>query len=623
MRNLAITLAISPFILLAFVSLTNAQSSTSLQAELNALLAQLAALQVQLQATTGSANAAPAASGSAYGSCPNLVRSLRMGVSGSDVTALQAFLAADSRIYPEGTISGYYGALTQKAVQALQQRHNLVTSGSPETTGFGAVGPATRNLIATLCVGGGIPSAPSIPAGACAMGSTYVENGKTADFYSASSVQGSDRCSSFVQTRQCINGMFSGNPAYRYTSCSVSASSPGACSYNGTVMANGESRTFYRQEAVSTAQSCQGTMRTCLNGVVGGSTEYPYPSCGVTSGPVSCNLDGVIVQDGQSVGFYKNNKVLFGQSCAAFQGTRACSGGVLTGDGDYRYSSCVAASAQSCTVITTVGTTTSTTTVAHGASRSFWSDDSVPYTSTCDAHKLTRTCNDGSLSGSPAYKHPACTTVAQKGCDIDGITVSGGTTRTFYSARSVGGEGSCASIDQERTCTDGVLSGGATYPYAYCAPNGQRYCVVDGAYVAHNASKTFYSNNAPSFGSTCSQFDLIRACTDGTLDGTAEYQYASCKEPTGASCGLDGVTVSHNQTYTFYSRSAAPSGGNCAEYSQSRTCIDGTLSGSDSFDESSCSNSSSAIPAASQVAAALSAMEALLKAALEKLDAWF
>src|SRR3989344_1920521 len=145
------------------------------------------------------------------------------GVSGSDVTALQAFLAADSRIYTEGTISGYYGALTQKAVQALQQRHNLVTSGSPETTGFGAVGPATRNLIATLCVGGGIPSAPSIPAGACAMGSTYVENGKTADFYSASSVQGSDRCSSFVQTRQCINGMFSGNPAYRYTSCSVSA----------------------------------------------------------------------------------------------------------------------------------------------------------------------------------------------------------------------------------------------------------------------------------------------------------------------------------------------------------------------------------------------------------------
>lgn len=615
MRNLAITLAISPFILLTFISLTNAQSSTSLQAELNALLAQLAALQAQLQTTTGTSNPGPSTPG-VSGQCPSLYRALRQGVSGSDVTALQVFLAADGSIYPEKNVSGYFGALTQAAVQRLQLRHNLVTSGSPDTTGFGAVGPATRNLIATLCANGG--TTPSVPSSGCMLDGRNVENGKTGDFYSVSSAPSGGTCATFQQIRQCINGTFSGNPSYRYATCGVSPTSPGACTFNGVVMANGESRAFYRQEAVGTGQTCQGSTRTCVNGTVGGSNEYPYPSCGVTNGPVSCNVDGVIIQDGQSVGFYKQNKVLFGQSCAAFQGTRTCQGGILSGDSSYRYSSCSVAGAESCTV--TVGTTT--TTVAHGASRSFWSIDSVAYTSSCDAVKLSRTCNDGILSGSSAYKYPTCKVIAEKTCEIDGITVTGGTKRTFYSARSVGGEGSCDSIDQERTCANGVLSGEAKYQYAYCAPNGQRYCVQDAAYVAHNASRTFYATKTPAFGSTCSQFSQSRKCTDSVLEGNGSYAYATCTEPTGASCTIDGTTVSHNQTRTFYSRSSAPSGGNCAEYSQSRTCIDGTLSGSNDFDRSSCSNSTSSV-AGSQVAAALSAMEALLKAALDRLNAWF
>jgi len=614
MRNFAVTLIISPFILLACFSLTNAQSSTSLQAELNALLAQLAALQAQLQTTTGSSTNTPPASG-AYGQCPTLYRALRSGMSGSDVTALQVFLAADGSIYPEKNVSGYFGALTQAAIQRLQVRHNLVTSGSPETTGFGAVGPATRALIATLCANGGSP-VPSVPSGSCSLDGRVVENGKTADFYSVSMPPSGGNCASYKATRQCINGLFSGNASYRYASCNVSPTAPGACSFNGVVMANGDTRTFYRQEAVGTGQSCQGIARTCSNGTVSGSSEYPYPTCGTTNGPVSCNVDGVIIQDGQSIGFYKQNKVLFGQSCAAFQGTRTCQGGVLSGDSDYRYSSCTAAGAQSCTV--TVGTTT--TTVAHGVSRSFWSVDSVAYTSSCDAVKLSRTCNDGSLSGSSAYKYPTCKVIAEKACEIDGVTVTGGTKRTFYSARSVA-SGGCDAIDLERTCANGVLSGDAAYKYAYCAPTGQRYCVADGAYVAHNASRTFYTTKTPAFGSTCSQFSQSRKCTDGVLEGTASYAYATCTEPTGASCTIDGTTVSHNQTRTFYSRSSAPSGGNCAEYGQSRTCIDGTLSGSNDFDHSSCSNSTTL--AGSQVAAALSALEVILKAALDRLDAWF
>jgi peptidoglycan hydrolase-like protein with peptidoglycan-binding domain len=618
MRKLALSITLTPVFLLALFTVTNAQTSSTLQAELNALLAQLAALQAQLQTTTGSTNAAPPAQGSAYGSCPNIVRTLKTGMSGSDVTALQAFLAADSRIYPEGTISGYFGTLTQYAVQRFQSRHGLVTSGTPDTTGYGLVGPGTRNLIANVCRGGTnpVPSSPSGPAGNCVAGDILINNGSTANFYSVPYVPQGSSCESYRQTRQCLNGTLSGSASYAYTTCGVGASSvPGSCTYNGAVMANGETRTFYRKESPVFGDQCQSAARTCTNGIVSGSNDYAYPSCSAATSPVSCTLNGVTLAHGQSRTYYKREDVLFGQSCSAFAGTRSCDNGTLSGDNDYRYANCSAAGAKSCTVVTTVGTTTSTTTVAHGTSRNFWSDDSVPYTTTCDAYLLARTCNDGVLSGATSYKYPKCTVVAEKSCEIDGIEVAGGATRTFYTARV---NANCASIDQSRKCTNGTLSGTASYQYAYCAPSGQRYCVLDGAYVKHGESKSFYTTENPAFGSSCSQFDQVRKCTDGTLDGSAAYSNATCTEPTGRSCTLDGKTVSHNQKHTFYSRSSSS---NCAQYGQERTCIDGTLSGSGDFSRSSCTTAS--IEGTSQVAAALAAMEQLLKDALAKLGSWF
>lgn len=622
MRKSIASFSIAIIAFFALFSFGSAQ--TSLQAELDALLAQLAALQAQLAALTGGGSTPTPPPTTGSGQCPNLYRSLRQGMSGTDVTALQRFLAADSRLYPDGTISGYFGPLTQAAVQALQRRHNLVTSGTPDTTGYGSVGPATRNLIATLCTTGGVPTNPGTPGGHCFAGDLLVENGKTGNFYSVQYVQTGQNCSSYLQTRQCINGTLSGSSEYRYGHCGVGPSSvPGSCSFNGVTLMNGETRTFYRTDIVPFGQQCQGVSRTCTNGILSGTSEYAHPSCVTPNAPISCTLNGVTIAHGQSRTFYNRENVLFGQNCSSFGATRTCDNGTLLGDTDYRYASCTAAGAQSCTLVTTSGTTTSTTTVAHGASRSFWSEYSVPYTTTCDAHRLTRTCNDGTLSGSSAYKHPSCTTIAEKGCDIDGITVAGGAKRTFYTSRTAPSEGGCAAIDQERTCSNGVLSGNANYRYAYCAPNGQKYCVQDSAYVAHNTNKTFYSTKNPSFGSTCSQFAQTRNCTNGTLDGSNTYQYASCTEPTGASCVLDGTTVAHNQTYTFYSRSSAPSGTTCAQYGQARTCIDGILSGSASFDRSSCSNPTASTQSTSQLAAALAAMEALLHDALAKLQSWF
>jgi PKD repeat protein len=70
---------------------------------------------------------------------------------GSQVSALQKFLAQDRSIYPEGEVTGYFGPQTQKAVQRFQARYGIVTSGTPDTTGYGSVGARTRTVIQSLC----------------------------------------------------------------------------------------------------------------------------------------------------------------------------------------------------------------------------------------------------------------------------------------------------------------------------------------------------------------------------------------------------------------------------------------------------------------------------------------
>ena len=68
-----------------------------------------------------------------------LSRQLDFGATGSDVSSLQAFLATDSTIYPQGLVTGYYGSLTRSAVMTFQTRNGLEA--------VGRVGPMTLALI--------------------------------------------------------------------------------------------------------------------------------------------------------------------------------------------------------------------------------------------------------------------------------------------------------------------------------------------------------------------------------------------------------------------------------------------------------------------------------------------
>lgn len=85
-------------------------------------------------------------------SCLKLSSDLRTGMSNVSVTSLQNFLKSKGHFSADST--GYFGGITRTAVESFQKAQNIVLSGTPETTGFGNVGPATRAAIEKIsCTG--------------------------------------------------------------------------------------------------------------------------------------------------------------------------------------------------------------------------------------------------------------------------------------------------------------------------------------------------------------------------------------------------------------------------------------------------------------------------------------
>ena len=134
---------------------TTGVSAGDLQAQVQALLNKVSSLQQQLGQTGQTAQATGTGGAVNSATCPNIGRVLRKGSAGADVTRLQQYLATDASLYPEGTVSGYYGPATESAVKRWQTKFNVVSSGLPSVTGYGVVGPRTAAAIALLCSTGG------------------------------------------------------------------------------------------------------------------------------------------------------------------------------------------------------------------------------------------------------------------------------------------------------------------------------------------------------------------------------------------------------------------------------------------------------------------------------------
>ena len=120
----------------------NPQTATQTAANRTALLQYITSLLQSRAAATTPSSAAVPSSGS-------YKQTLIVGAQSNDVSALQEFLKSQgASIYPEGKVTGYFGALTKAAVGRFQLKYGLVSSSSD--AGYGVVGPKTRAKINSL-----------------------------------------------------------------------------------------------------------------------------------------------------------------------------------------------------------------------------------------------------------------------------------------------------------------------------------------------------------------------------------------------------------------------------------------------------------------------------------------
>ena len=342
---------------------------------------------------------------------------------------------------------------------------------------------------------------------------------------------------------------------------------PGSCqSPWATWINDGASVTAYQAATVPYGSTCTSQTRTCSSGTLSGS--YNFSNCSVNP-PASCNLPwGGSVAHGGSVTAYQTSSVSCLNSCNGQ--TRSCNNGTLSGS--YTNQSCTVNACNSCT--RPWGGT-----VAHGGSITAYASASPACGTSCSSQ--SRTCSDGTLSGS--YTNQSCTS---KCCLPWGGSINSGSSTTAYQSASVTCGNTCTS--QTRTCSGTTLSG--SYTNASCSVGGCSSCTRPwGGTVAHGSSITAYQTASVPCGNTCN--GQTRTCNNGSLSGTYTNQSCSVGGCT-ASCTLDGQTVAHGASWTFYTSLSVPCGSTCS--GQSRTCSNGVLSGNSSYNRKSCSVSACA-----------------------------
>ncbi len=253
-----------------------AATSPEVDAQIRALLAQVELLQAQLRTLTAGVQSAPVVSAPVTSAsvCFSGTRTIARGSTGSDVQALQEYLQETADY--TGEITGYFGPLTESAVQRWQERNGVVSEGSPETTGFGIVGPRTREEMLRRCA---IASSAVPIARSCLVDDVHIPANESRVLYSKERVLPNEgTCAQFMAVRTCTNGVLSGDATFQFSQCENGP--PGSCVIGGTSIPNGARAELYSQTTVS-GGSCAGyaQVRVCTNGVLSGSAQYQYSSC--------------------------------------------------------------------------------------------------------------------------------------------------------------------------------------------------------------------------------------------------------------------------------------------------------------------------------------------------------
>lgn len=182
---IAIAFIASPIIVAADATTTTiSMDNFSQQVLINQLEAQLASLKAQLayllslRSNSASSTPATAVAGANGSLCVALTRTLSLGMQGNDVSLLQKALSSNANIYPQGTVTGYFGPATLSAVKNLQTQYTILVDG----VATGIVGPQTRAFLAAQCntaTTGATNSAPSTNGGTSLLSNIFGNSGIT------------------------------------------------------------------------------------------------------------------------------------------------------------------------------------------------------------------------------------------------------------------------------------------------------------------------------------------------------------------------------------------------------------------------------------------------------------
>ena len=325
---------------------TSALTEQEIRTQIEALLQQIQALQVQLQTQTTNTSTGM------Y--CPTITRTLqrgdRDGTTNGEVMELQKFLAGYYSIEPSTIITGYFGSITEGRVRQFQAEKGITQTG--------AVGPLTRAALQAAC---GTNTVQTTTAYTTTTGNSCIFNGQTllhgsaVTAYQSPNVSGMSLCRS--EARTCFNGVLQGS--YLYASCMSEPIVNLSCSFGSQTVAHGSVVIGYSAATVPVGQTCVSQLRTCTNGTLSGS--YQHSSCSVSettnttstntntvssSSGATCSLDGATVPHGKSRYFYRdayNNPPSGGWTdgqCSTIGQVRACTNGTLSGDAIYAKNTC-------------------------------------------------------------------------------------------------------------------------------------------------------------------------------------------------------------------------------------------------------------------------------------------
>lgn len=272
-----------------------------------------------------------------------------------------------------------------------------------------------------------------------------------------------------------------------------------------------------------------------------------------------CSLGGTSVSHGSSVTAYQSSSVSYGSSCVSE--TRTCSNGTFT-SGSYTNASCTVGEASGCT-------TSPWGSVKDGYSATAYSASTAPAGKTCASISTTsRSCSNGTVTGDNNYAYGTCTenTISVPSITLT-ATATGKTTATLSAT---------ISANNADTSYTWYLSESGTY-----SPNRAPTVYKTGTVTASNQTGTTSWNAVSLTGGTTYYVKISATNSNGTTNKETTFTtdaYASCTTPWG-------TTVSSGSSVTAYlSESITSSSSDYASCtSESRSCADGTLSGTYSY----------------------------------------